>query len=268
MSARALATVLLAALTLVACGGASSGAGSTTPHSRERPAYTACDDTAQVRLAPTVCWSPTGSHWQFQAEAPGGAYTFEVELMAGGRVRATDVPNASPALDEWFVENDELRVFLQNRYVEYRATLHNGTMMVGEAVNVRGDVWPFRADRLHNGATCPGNEIATSSADEPGCFGVAGTRWTLAAGGHEYEIQFADAGVLVSNNPADTTPDDDGWEQDGATVRFWFDDHATELSATVTASDLMHLSGTGHGVGGAPLSWSATVIPTYPPPIH
>jgi hypothetical protein len=268
MSARASVTVFLAALSLVACGGTSGGAGSTMPHSRERPPYTACDDAAQVRLAPTVCWNPTGSHWQFAAEAPGGALSFEVELMAGGRVRAGDVPNASPAVDEWFVENDELRIFLQNRYVEYRATLHNGTMMIGEAVNVRGDVWAFSATRVHEGATCPGNELATTNGDEPGCFDVAGSRWTLSTGGREYEIQFADGGTLLSNDPSDTTPDDDGWEQDGATVRLWFDGRATELSATISPSDLTHLSGSGHAAGGAPLSWTGTAIPTYPPPIH
>lgn len=269
MSGRALIALALASVSLVACGGTTTGAGgTTTPHSRERPAYTSCEDPAQVRLAPTVCWSPVGSHWRFVADAPGGSYTFDVELMAAGRVRATDVPNATPATDEWFVENDELRIFLQNRYVEYRATLHNGTLMIGEAVNVRGDTWAFRGDRVHEGGSCPSNEAVVTDGDEPGCFDVAGTRWTVSVGATEYELQFGDGGALISNNPSDTTPDDDGWEQQGTTVRFWFDDHATELSGTISPADLTHLSGTGHGPAGASLSWSATAIPSYPPPIH
>lgn len=270
MSARAslYAFLALASLPLVACGGTTTGTGTTTPHSRERPAYTACDDASQVRLAPTVCWSPVGSHWHFAAEAPGGAYSFDVELMAGGRVRATDVPNATPATDEWFVENDELRIFLQNRYVEYRATLHNGTLMVGEAVNVRGDVWSFRADRVHVPGTCPAGELATTTGDEPGCYDIAGSRWTVHAGNAEYEVQFGEDGTLINNRATDTTTDDDGWEQDGATVRLSFDNHATELTATLSASDLTRMSGTGHDSSGASVSWSATAIPTYPPPIH
>ncbi len=269
MSRTLLSTLLaLASLSLVACGGAATGTGTTTPHSRERPAYTACDDASQVRLAPTVCWSPVGSHWHVAADAPGGSYAFEIELMAGGRVRSTDVTGATPATDEWFVENDELRIFLQNRYVEYRATLHNGTLMIGEAVNVRGDVWSFRADRVHVSASCPANEVATSSGDEPGCFDVAGSRWAVNAGGHEYEVQFGENGTLVSNNPTDTTVDDDGWSQEGATVVFWFNDHATELTGTITASDLGHLAGTGHDSSGGALSWSAAAIATYPPPVH
>jgi hypothetical protein len=268
MSARACTLLALASLSLLACGGTPSGTGSTTPHSRERPAYTACDVAGQIRLAPTVCWDPTGSHWHVTAEAPGGSLTFDVELMAGGRVRSTDVSGATPATDEWFVENDELRIFLQNRYVEYRATLHNGTLMLGEAVNARGDVWPFRADRLHTAGTCPANEVATSSGDEPGCYDVAGSRWTVTAGGAEYEVQFAENGALLSTNPAHTTPDDDGWTQEGATVRFWFDDHATELTATISPAALDHLSGSGHDASGGTLSWSAAAIPSYPPPIH
>lgn len=270
MSVRASISALLAlaSIPLVACGGAPSGSASTLPHSRERPAYTPCEVAGQVRLAPTVCWSPVGSHWHVTAEAPGGSLAFDVELMAGGRVRATDVSGATPATDEWFVENDELRIFLQNRYVEYRATLHNGTMMLGEAVNVRGDVWAFRADRVHQGGTCLPSELATTRGDEPGCFDVAGSRWTVNAGGREYELEFGEHGTLLSNDPAHTTPDDDGWEQEGANVRVWFDDHATELTATLSPSSLDHLSGSGHDASGASVTWTATAIPTYPPPIH
>jgi hypothetical protein len=219
-------------------------------------------------MAPSVCWNPIGSHWHVQAQAPGGTYAFDLELMAAGRVRATDVTGATPATDEWFVENDELRIFLQNRYVEYRTTLHNGTLLLGEAINVRGDVWPFRADRVHVAASCPANELATSSGDEPGCFDVAGSRWTINAGSSSYEIEFAGDGVLLSNDPARVTPDDDGWEQQGATVRFWFDDHATELTATISPTDLSRLAGNGHDANGASLSFTAAAIPTYPPPIH
>ena len=262
------ASLVLASLDLVACGGeTTTDSAGTTPHSRERPAYAACDDASQVRMAPTVCWNPTGSHWQFEAQAPGGTYTFEVELLAGGRVRAADVPNATPATDEWFAENDELRIFLQNRYVEYRATLHNGTLLVGEAVNVRGDTWGFRATRVHQGDTCPSNELTVGVGDEPGCYDAAGSRWTVHAGNAEYEISLGENGSLVSNNPSDTTVDDDGWSQEGGTIVLWFDNHATELTATITPSDLSHLSGNGHGAAGA-ISWSASAIPSYPPPIH
>jgi hypothetical protein len=267
-SARMSVRASFLALLLAACGSTATTTASTTPHSRARPAYTVCTDAAQVRLAPSVCWSPAGSHWHVEAQAPGGTYTFDLELMAAGRVRATDVTGASPATDEWFVENDELRIFLQNRYVEYRTTLHNGTLLIGEAVNVRGDVWPFRADRTHVSGSCPANELATNTGDEPSCFDVAGTRWTVNVGASTYELQFGAEGTLFTNEPTHVTPDDDGWEQQGATLRFWFDDHATELTATIAAGDLGHLAGNGHDAHGASVSFTAAAIPSYPPPIH
>jgi hypothetical protein len=262
-----LASVLaLATLPLAACGGA--GASGTTTTARVRPAYTPCDDPSEVRLAPTVCWSPAGSRWRIVAQAPGGEYTFDVELMAGGRVRSTDVNGATPATDEWFVENDVVRIFLQNRYVEYRGTLHNGTVLVGDAVNVRGDSWVFRADRRHEGSGCPDNELVATDGEEPACYAIAGSRWTVHAGASEYEVQFAEGGRLLSTNTADTTPEDDGWEQQGGTVRFWFDDHATELTASLTPSNLTRLSGNGHDTSGGTFAFTAEAIPTYPPPIH
>lgn len=250
--------VALALLGLSACGGATASSGGTTLASQERPPYTPCANASEVRLAPTVCWNPTGSRWHVQAQAPGGAYEFDIELMAGGRVRSTDVTGASPATDEWFVENDVLRVFLQNRFVEYRATLHNGTLLVGNAENARGSQWAFRADRVHQGGSCPANELTAMSGDEPGCFGVAGTRWTVTAGGETYEVQFAEGGHLLTTRPSDVTPDDDGWDQSGGTVRFWFDSPESAQTGTI-ATSLAQISGSG---------WSATPIPSYPPPIH
>jgi hypothetical protein len=251
--------VALALFGLTACGGTTAtGGGGTTVASRERPPYTPCANASEVRLAPTVCWNPTGSRWHVQAQAPGGLYEFDIELMAGGRVRSTDVTGASPATDEWFVENDVLRIFLQNRYVEYRATLHNGTLLSGNAENVRGDQWVFRADRLHHGGSCPANELVAVPGDEPGCFGVAGTRWTVTAGAESYEVQFAEGGHLLTNRPTDTTPDDDGWDQTGGTVRFWFDSPEQAQSGTI-ATSLAQISGSG---------WTAAPIPSYPPPIH
>jgi hypothetical protein len=261
------ALLCLGSLAVTACGGTGGGAGTTTA-AHVRPPYTPCDNPAEVRLAPTVCWSPVGSHWRLVAQAPGGEYTFDIELMAGGRVRSTDVTGATPATDEWFVENDVVRIFLQNRYVEYRGTLHNGTVLVGEATNVRGDVWTFRADRRHDGARCPANELVATDGEEPGCFAIAGSRWTVHAGPNEYEVEFGADGHLVSTNAADTTPDDDGWEQQGGTVRFWFDNHATELTASVAPSSLERLSGNGHDASGGSFAFTAEAIPSYPPPIH
>ena len=161
-------------ISLVGCGGTAPTTASTTP----TRAYTPCENPAQVRLAPTVCFDPVGSTWRVVADAPGGHYDFRIALLAGGRVRSTDHPAAGPGTDEWFVEDDTLRIFLGNRYVEYRGRLQNGSVFIGEASNVRGDTWEFRADRVHEGGQCQVNELVTHAGDEPGCYSAAGSSWT------------------------------------------------------------------------------------------
>lgn len=256
---------LAAALTFLGAASASGCGGATTPTetTTARRTYTPCENPAQVRFAPTVCFDPVGSRWRIVANAPGGRYEFEVELMAGGRVRATDHPAAGPGTDEWFVEDDELRIFLANRFVEYRGRFTNGTVIVGEAANVRGDRWDWRADRLHTGRPCLGNELTTNDADEPGCYSAAGSRWTVTTGGRSFVVELAANGSLTSNDPSDTTSGNDTWQQEGATLRFFFDERATTYEATLNAADLAHLSGTVSGRTSG--TFTAEALPTYPP---
>jgi hypothetical protein len=255
---------LLAPLASVALAAAGCG-GTTTPTetTTARRAYTPCETPGQVRLAPTVCLDPVGTRWRMVSNAPGGQYEFQLELMAGGRLRATDHPAAAPGTDEWFLEDDELRIFLANRFVEYRGRFSNGTVIVGEAANVRGDRWDWRADRVHVGGRCLGNELVTSDADEPGCYSAAGSRWTVTTGGRSFVVELAANGTLTSDDPSDTTPGNDTWQQEGATLRLFFDERATTYEATLRPADLAHLSGTASG--RATGAFTAEAVPTYPP---
>jgi hypothetical protein len=259
-SAPLLLTVVLAAGSggglAAGCGGGTAQTDTTTP---ARATYSPCANPAEVRFAANVCFDPVGSHWRVTSNAPGGQYEFEVELMAGGRVRATDHPAAGPGTDEWLVEDDELRIFLANRFVEYRGRFSNGSVIVGDAANVRGDRWDWRADRVHTGGRCLGNELATNDADEPGCFSAAGSRWTVTTGGRSFVVELAANGTLTSDDPSDTSPGNDTWEQDGATLRLFFDERARTFEATLRPADLRHLSGTVSGGG----SFTAEAIPTY-----
>jgi len=60
-------------------------------------------------------------------------------------------------------------------------------------------------------------------------------------------------------DPSDTSPGNDTWEQDGATLRFFFDERARTFEATLRPADLRRLSGTVSGGG----SFTAEAIPTY-----
>lgn len=251
-------SMLVVAWALAGCGGAPTP-GTTTPAPAR--AYRPCANPAHVRFAADVCFDPVGSRWRVTSNAPGGRLDFEVELMAGGRVRATDHPAASPGTDEWFVEDDELRIFLANRYVEYRGRFTNGSVVVGEAANVRGDRWDWRADRIRGARRCAGNELITNDADEPGCYSAAGSRWTITVGGRSFVVMLAANGTVNSEDPEDATPNDDTWEQEGSTLRLRFDGGARVFEGRLEASNLARWNGTSPSG-----PFTAEAVPNYAGP--
>jgi hypothetical protein len=228
----------------VACGGPAAMAAREPTVS---PGPEPCPNPGHVRLG-RICWNPAGSRWHVTANAPGGQYTFDVELLAANRLRATDHPAASPATDEWFVDGNTLRLFLANRFVEYRAELTNGTVMVGEAVNVRGDSWLWRGERVQQTTRCNRDEAELDGT----CFALAGTRWTVRTGATEKVVHFDAGGQLYVDGSENTGT----WSQQGREVRFTLD--GREHSATVGDS-VDELRGEG---------WTATRIELYPPPMH
>lgn len=260
----------LLALPLVACGGGGGTPGVGRTAGGERPPYVACDDPNEVRMAPHVCWNPVGSRWHVTTQAPGGALDFDLELMAGGRVRSTDDAAGGPATDEWFVEENFLRIFLANRYVEYRGELTNGTVLVGSVRNVRGDSWMFRAERVHGGS-CGEGELALGGGADPICYSAAGSRWTLA-GRSTFTVELGAGGLIGHDNPSDTTTGNDTWTQAGNELRLSFDGGAIEYTATLSARPVARnaverLSGSGRD-GGGTFSFTAEPIATYAPPFH
>gem|GEM_PF-2372282 len=262
----------LSALGCLALGGLALGCGGTTtprvgtgPVGAERPPYVACENPSEVRLAPHVCWNPTGSRWHVTTQAPGGELTFELELMAGGRVRSTDDAAGGPATDEWFVQEDVVRIFLQNRYVEYRGQLTNGSLLVGDVTNVRGDIWDFRAERRHGGS-CAAGEFTTSEAGDPACYSAAGSRWNVSARGSSFTVELGSGGTLTSNLSSDTTTGNDRWEQAGNEVHLRFDDGAAVYDATLSAG-LDRLEGSGHDASGT-FTFTAQPVQSYPPPFR
>lgn len=260
------AAVLVGLVGLAGCTtpqAAAGGGAGTTPAARR--AYVPCADAREVRLSPSVCWDPTGSRWSVTAQAPSGELTFSLELMAGGRVRATDHATAGPASDEWFVDEGTLRVFLGDRFVEYRAELTNATLLSGEAMNVRGDGWSWRATRAHGGA-CAAGELVTRAGDDPACFTAAGARYRVEGAGAAFVAELGAGGALRSDDPRDTTAGDDTWTQVGASLALSFDGGARVYAATLPASGVgaLDLTGSGAASGRA----HAEPIASYAPPMH
>lgn len=270
-SMRSRAVFPLFALAVAACGGTTAPRVGTGTAGAERPPYVACENPSEVRLAPHVCWNPAGSRWHVTAQAPGGELSFDVELMAGGRVRSTDTLTSNPATDEWFVQEDILRIFLANRFVEYRGQLSNGSLLVGDAINVRGDAWEFRAERQHGGS-CASNELTvTAEGADPVCYSAAGARWTVSARGASFVVDLGAGGALTSSNPSDTTVGNDTWTQAGNEVRLRFDEGASEYTVTLDVASLargtLRVEGAGRD-GSGPFDFTVQPVPSYPPPFH
>ncbi len=231
---------MLAAL-IAGCGGATPEVRS----SEAAPPDDGCGPSA-TRLG-AECWSAAGTRWAIAAEGPGGTYEFEVELLAAGRVRATDHRGASPATDEWFQDGPLLRIFLADRFVEYRATIENGTVIVGEAINVRGQRWAWRGSRLFGEHPCRDDVARVGES----CFTVVGTLWQLGDGA-PIELLANGAVARGTGEPAEG----DRWEQEGGAVRFSIGGrrYEGELDGTGT------LRGTSDGA-----SFTATRLESIPP---
>jgi hypothetical protein len=214
---RRIVLIGLAILSLCGCGGAAS-----VPVAEP---VAAADDGCGPRATRVAgaCWSAHGTRWRVTTEASAGVDELELELMAAGRVRSNDHPAASPAMDEWFLERSVLRVFLADRFVEYRATVTNGTVLVGEAINARGQRWPWSAVRVFGEPTCERDEARIEGA----CMTVAGTRWRVEGQGELIELL---AEGVVATGPEDAR---DRWTQEGERVRFTTGAGAHQFEATL-----------------------------------
>ncbi len=243
------AAMLMCLVGMVGCG-ASPGAGSRPADGRDGAGGADACASGTTSLGGN-CWAATGTRWRVRADGPGGRYEFDLDLLAAGRARASDHDGASPAIDEWFLDGGRLRVFLSDRFVEYRAPVTNGTVLVGEAVNLRGQRWSFRADRDFGEAACAADEAPLAGA----CMTVAGTRWTLDG----RVVAFLDAGEVA----VDAAEASGRWTQSGPALTFSLEAGAPTRVARV--EDPSRLEGSFEGEGG---SWSATRVVSLPPVMH
>ena len=72
-------------------------------------------------------------------------------------------------------------------------------------------------------------------------FDLQGTIWRYYSNGeyNGYTIQFSHTGLLVTSHPLDSTPNNDGWEQKGRKVKFWYNDHYATYEGKIINSSLI-----------------------------
>ncbi|MBX3272876.1 MAG: hypothetical protein KF729_21620 [Sandaracinaceae bacterium] len=233
---------------LAACAGGAGTSGASVEDARGPVGAERCAAGA-TRVA-GACWSAAGTRWTIDAHGPAGPYRFEVDLLAAGRARATDHHAASPATDEWFLDGGRLRILLSDRFVEYRAAVTNGTVLLGEAVNVRDQRWSFRADRAFGEAPCAPGEARL----EGSCMTVAGTRWLLDG----RVVAFLADGALALDAEEPTGR----WTQAGAALTFSLGDERARVATVDDESTLRGRFEEGDG------EWRATRVPSLPPVVR
>ena len=193
------------------------------------------------------------------AQGPGESYEFELTLLRAGRVRSTDHAAAGPASDEWFQQGELLRVFLGDRFVEYRARIGNGTVLTGEALNVRGQRWSWRADRDFEQTVCARSEALVDDA----CLTVEGTRWRLEHEATHETLEFLAGGALGRGAGDPDATRVGTWSQTAEDVRFAFGSDETTFLARLENADQM--TGSASSERGAH-PFVAVRMPSLPPP--
>ena len=85
---------------------------------------------------------------------------------------------------------------------------------------------------------------------------LVGSKWHYSDEQWRYDLEFAAGGVLKTTHPRDRTKDNDTWEQNGATVTFYFNNKFSQHSGTLSGANSM--TGTATNKKGSEWKWKAT----------
>jgi hypothetical protein len=107
-------------------------------------------------------------------------------------------------------------------------------------------------------ATDKNNAVGTEADSVETVASLAGSKWHYTDKQWQYDIEFADNGVLHCKKPNDKTPDNDSWEQDRETVRFYYNNKFSQYQGVLSGRNLM--SGTAKNIRGNTWEWSATRV--------
>lgn len=94
----------------------------------------------------------------------------------------------------------------------------------------------------------------TSVSDS--ALSLSGSTWHYADEQWQYDLEFADNGVLHSSHPNDKTRNNDSWEQDGVNVKFYYNNKYSQYKGTLSGNNVM--SGTATNKRGDTWTWKAS----------
>jgi outer membrane biogenesis lipoprotein LolB len=97
---------------------------------------------------------------------------------------------------------------------------------------------------------------STPATDVPAGYTLAGTKWRYSDKDWQYDLEFSPNGTLYTTHPNDKSKGNDTWEQNGETVRFYYNNKFSTYTGSF--SDNRTMSGTASNKNGANWDWKAT----------
>ena len=97
----------------------------------------------------------------------------------------------------------------------------------------------------------------TAEEDESVNMDITGTRWLYSDSDKSYDLEFRAGGVLYTHNPADTTPNNDFWSQNGNIVIWTFNNSYVTYTGTLNDTATF-MAGSALNIVGTTWSWTAT----------
>jgi hypothetical protein len=224
---------------------------------------TATENAPEVTEAPAtdagivdVMSDMTGTTWTltYYDKAVSQQYTYDLTFLAGGKLSNTHPNDNTPDNDGWEQAGNVVTIYFNDAYATYTGTI-SGNTISGTASNIVGSTWDWSAVLKGTGGT-------TGTADTNSDSDVTGTTWTMTyydkAVGQEYtfDITFLPGGKLSNTHPNESTPDNDRWEQQGATVILYFNDAYATYTGVIDGNTI---TGTATNVTGSTWDWSAVL---------
>lgn len=95
------------------------------------------------------CQSIVGSRWSLSTDVPGEqAYRYDIVFHRGGRLENHHPNDKTPDNDTWEQRDSTVILKFNNSYITYTGQFENSRTLKGEALNIRGLKFPWKAERL------------------------------------------------------------------------------------------------------------------------
>ncbi len=93
--------------------------------------------------------SVVGQRWSLSTDVPGEkVYRYDIVFHPGGRLENHHPNDRTPDNDTWEQRGSTVILKFNNSYITYTGQFENPRTLKGEALNIRGLQFPWKAERI------------------------------------------------------------------------------------------------------------------------